>query len=248
MTPDVAIGSVLLRALSELEGSIVRPLDLQFRSVTFEATIVLTPRAGNAQETATSRRVIDQCILEAIGDRTLFAKEIAKEAGYSDSRHFRDSLRRLESEGEIEKTPAGYRVCGQPQKTPRLEDDSSAEATPREAKLAEHLANSNQRSVPNIEECILEAIGDLTLYAKQVASRSGYSYSSHLRETLSRMVSEGKLSRTLDGYAATGRASKQPPGNCCSPAEAAPCVECTPGGRGRKSILDWQQPAKLAQP
>jgi hypothetical protein len=51
-----------------------------------------------------------------------------------------------------------------------------------------------------IEECILEALGSETLYAREIAEKAGYSHSSHLRETLASMVKDGRLQKTLEGY------------------------------------------------
>ncbi len=77
-----------------------------------------------------------------------------------------------------------------------------------------------------IEECILEAIGANTMYAKAVAEKSGYAYSSHLRETLSKMVKEGRLRQTLEGYVAAEPSKKRARAACCSPGENEPCTPC----------------------
>ncbi len=111
MTPNPSASSILLRALADLEGSIVRPLSLRVRAESFDARIVIRPRAGSVSAPPSSKsKLIEQCIIEALGGKTMFAKEIAKEAGYADSRHFRDTLRKLESEGRITKGPTGYRL------------------------------------------------------------------------------------------------------------------------------------------
>lgn len=51
-----------------------------------------------------------------------------------------------------------------------------------------------------IEENILEAIGRQTLPMRKIAEESGYSYGGHLKETVAKLVRDGKLEKTLDGF------------------------------------------------
>lgn len=112
MLPDpLTIGGVLLRALARLEGCITRRHILRVRSQTFRASIILEPLEGfTPANPEPPLREIEDSILQALGTKTMFAKEIAKEAGYSPSTHFRDALRKLVSDGRLEKTDRGYRT------------------------------------------------------------------------------------------------------------------------------------------
>lgn len=112
-------GSILLRACAKLEGLIVRPLKMRFRAGTFIADIKLTPRNQVSTRAPTEtgeptdrpevpRKNIEEAILDAVGDRTMYAKEIARLTGYAHSSHLKQALAKLVRERRLEKTPDGY--------------------------------------------------------------------------------------------------------------------------------------------
>ncbi len=106
---DNHVDGVLLRALAEIIGLVSRKHSVAITSDDVDATLTVSPT-----KKPPPAREIEDSILQALEDKTMFAKEIAKEAGYADSRHFRDALRKLESEGRITKGASGYTRNNQP--------------------------------------------------------------------------------------------------------------------------------------
>ena len=57
-----------------------------------------------------------------------------------------------------------------------------------------------KQPLTNIEECVLEAVGDKTLTGPEIARASGYEYTAYLRKTLKSMVDNGLLIKAPKGF------------------------------------------------
>lgn len=57
-----------------------------------------------------------------------------------------------------------------------------------------------EKATRPVEEIILETVGDDPMSMRDIAKKSGYKYSGHLRDAIRKLAREGKLERTLDGF------------------------------------------------
>lgn len=102
------VDGVLLRALAEIIDLVSKSHSSKITSDKVKAVLTVVPcKEVNLRE-------IEDAILQALEGKTLFAKPLAVLAGYKDSRHYRDALRKLESEGRIFKGPKGYTRTASP--------------------------------------------------------------------------------------------------------------------------------------